>query len=151
MTLELSISDRNAALEAVATNHADHVIRVYDDSGTTPASPSDAIDGASVLLGTFTESDDGSTGLNMEATAANGVLVKDTGEVWKSTLVASGTPAFYRYSALSDTGGSSTTEPRVQGTVGLVNADLLVSSLSWVSGDEKTIDSYAWGQPEEAS
>lgn len=147
MGFELSIPTRNAALNAAATLHSGHCIRVY--SGAVPASPSDSI-GAAVLLGTFTKDDDGVTGLTMAAAAVNGVLQKNAAEVWLSTLVATGTAAFYRMSALADAGGASTTEPRIQGTVGIVNADLLLSNVDFVLGNEKRIDSYAWGQPESA-
>lgn len=147
MGLELSIPTRNAVLQAAATLHSGDFIRVF--SGTVPASPSDAL-GSATLLGIFTKDDDGVTGLTMAATAVNGVLQKNSAEVWLSTLVGTGTASFYRMSAAGDTGGASTTEPRVQGTVGIVNADLLFSSVDFVSGNEKRIDSYAWGQPENA-
>ena len=150
MGFEISIPTRNAALEAVATLHSGHVIRVFDCSGSIPTSPSAAWSGFT-LLGIFTESDDGSTGLTMEASATNGVLEKNSGELWQSTVIADGTAEWYVMSSISDTGGSSTTEPRVTGTVGVVNADLLFSSVDWSIDDEKRIDTYVWGQPEDAS
>ncbi|HBA73477.1 MAG TPA: hypothetical protein DCZ63_15180 [Geobacter sp.] len=148
---ELGIPDRNAALLAVAALHRGvSVIRVYGNNAAMPSSPGDAI-GAATLLAVFTEADDGSTGLSMALTAANGVLLKDSGEVWMATVIANGTATFYRKSALADAGGASITEPRVQGSVGVVNADLLFSTVDWIIGDEKRIDSYAWGQPEQAA
>jgi len=121
MGFEISIPTRNAALEAAAALHAGHCIRVYADDAAIPASPGDAV-GAATLLAIFTKDDDGITGLTMAATAVNGVLQKNSAEVWLTTIAATGTAAFYRMSSLADAGGASTTEPRVQGTVGIVNA-----------------------------
>jgi hypothetical protein len=95
-------------------------------SGTVPASADDAL-GSAVLLCTITESDDGTTGLTF-GTPVNGVIPKTTSEVWEGTNVASGTASFWRLETSSDTGASSTTEHRVQGTIGSVGTDMLASN-----------------------
>jgi hypothetical protein len=75
------------------------------------------------------------------------VLVKATAEVWSGTCAASGTATFYRFVSLTDDGTSSTTFKRMQGTVGVVGADLLVSSTSFVSANLRQINSFAAGMP----
>ena len=90
------------------------------------------------------------TGINFEATPASGILSKATAETWLGTLVASGDYSFYRFSSLADTGIESTTEKRVQGTIGVLNEDLLVSSISKTIGTEQRIDSYYIGMPASA-
>lgn len=122
------------------------VIRMY--SGPVPAT-ADAALGAAVLMCTISNNGTG-TGLTFEPTPASGIVSKATAEVWLGTLVASGTYSFYRFSALTDTGEESTTEKRAQGTIGLLNDDLIVGSLTKTAGDEQRIDYYAIGMPASA-
>lgn len=75
-------------------------------------------------------------------TAANGVIAKTSGEVWSGTNVATGTATHFRIVAPGDTGAASTTEPRQQGTVGLIGADLNLSSVLLTSGAPQSIDHY---------
>jgi len=122
------------------------VIRMY--SGTEPAT-ADAALGAASLMVTISNNGAG-TGINFEATPASGILSKATAETWLGTLVASGDYSFYRFSSLTDAGLESTTEKRVQGTIGVLNEDLLVSSISKTIGTEQRIDSYYIGMPASA-
>lgn len=122
------------------------VIRMY--SGTEPAT-ADAALGAAVLMVTISNNGAG-TGINFEVTPASGILSKATAETWLGTLEASGDYSFYRFSSLTDDGLESTTEKRVQGTIGVLNEDLLVSSISKTIGTEQRIDSYYIGMPASA-
>ena len=122
------------------------VIRMY--SGTEPAT-ADASIGTATLMVTISNNGAG-TGINFEATPASGILSKATAEVWLGTLVATGNYSFYRFSSLTDDGSESLVEKRVQGTIGVLNEDLLVSSVSKTLGDEQRIDSYAIGMPASA-
>jgi len=119
------------------------VIKVY--AGTEPAD-ADASIGAATLLVTISNNDTG-TGINFDATPTSGVLVKAPAEVWSGTCAASGTATFYRFVSLADDGTSSTTFKRMQGTVGVVGADLLVSSTAFVSANLRQINSFAAGMP----
>ena len=109
-------------------------------SGPVPAAADDAIDGSSVVLATFTESHDGTTGLTFEATAADGVLTKTAAEAWESIAAATGTATFFRFYDSADDGAtSSTTAKRVQGTLGTTSAsDAQLVSTSITSG--QTLD-----------
>ena len=119
------------------------VIRMY--SGTEPAT-ADASIGTATLMVTISNNGAG-TGISFEAAPVAGILSKLSTETWLGTLVANGTYSFYRFSAIADTGAESTTEKRVQGTIGILNEDLIVASLTKVATDEQRIDSYAIGMP----
>lgn len=115
------------------------VIRVY--GGTAPASADDAI-GAAPLLCTISVDGDG-TGVTLDATASGGVITKNTSEVWTGDVTASGTATFFRMEFAADTGAFSTTAVRMQGTVGLVGADLNFSSTNLTLGDARRINYFA--------
>jgi hypothetical protein len=72
--------------------------------------------------------------MNFEALPVGGMLVKSTTEVWSGINVATGTAAFYRIAPSTDTGVLSTTAPRLQGSVGLLGTDLILSNIALVSG-----------------
>jgi hypothetical protein len=114
------------------------VIYIYD--GTPPASGDAALAGNTLLC--VISNDAAGTGINMAAAASSGVLGKESSEVWRGLIVANGTATFYRYASLSDDGLLSTVEKRLQGTVGVLAADLIFSNVNFVSGNYKTIDSF---------
>lgn len=110
-----------------------------------PATADAAITGSHTLL--WTVYGDGiSAGLNL-GTASGGVIGKDAGETWAGTVVATGNAVFCRFVGASDTGAASTTEPRLQGTVGVAGADLNLSSIALTSGETKQINYVAIGLP----
>lgn len=145
MSFKISTGLRNHMLAtgSVKAGMDGGVIKIY--AGTEPAD-ADAAIGAATLLVTISNNDTG-TGITFDATPTSGVLVKSTSEVWSGTCVANGTGAFYRFVSLADDGTSSTTFKRMQGTVGVVGADLLVSSTTFVSSNLRQINSYAAGMP----
>lgn len=117
-------------------------IKIY--AGTPPDSADDAISGPT-LLDTISNNSTG-TGLTF-GTAADGALPKNPAETWSGTASASGTATFYRLVAASDTAAASTTEPRIQGTIGSSGADLNMSTLTLVSGTGYPIDSFSVAIP----
>jgi hypothetical protein len=65
-----------------------------------------------------------------------------------ATIAATGTAATARIVAVSDTGAAvTTTQPRIQGTVGTSGADFIVSSTSFVSGGQISITSLVYNHP----
>lgn len=94
--------------------------------GTAPASADDS-EGAAPLLVTLTVNGSGG-GLNFDTTASNGALSKAPGELWKGEVAATGNATWFRFVASGDTGASSTTEARVQGTIGAAAADMLIAN-----------------------
>jgi hypothetical protein len=112
------------------------VIKIY--SGTAPATADAGIPGGSVLLLTYSLNGAGG-GLSFDASAADGTLQKNQAEVWQGVIAASGTPSFFRMQQTSDAGSDSVALVRLQGTVGIQDADMVVSNTTWTSGDERKL------------
>jgi UDP-N-acetylglucosamine enolpyruvyl transferase len=118
-------------------------LKIY--AGTVPAD-ADASIGSATLLCTVSVNSTG-TGITFASTASGGTIVKNSGEVWSGVNVATGTATFYRLVAAGDTGASSTTEARVQGTVATSGADLNLTSTSLTSAATQSIDYYSLTLP----
>jgi len=125
------------------------VLRVY--SGSQPTNADSAASGT--LLAQFTV--DGGTFVHGTATnginwdnAASAVISKAAAETWKSTAVATGTAGWFRFCANpTDSGGASTTLPRVDGTVGTSGADMLLVTTAITSTYVYYINSSALTLP----
>lgn len=140
MSLKVSTGLRNKMLDTSPLRTALNLgfLKLY--SGTVPASADDAL-GAAVLLVTISVTG-GGTGLTFEAAAVAGILSKESTEVWQGTIGVSGTPTFFRFVAPGDTGALSTTESRLQGSVGVLGADLNLSSVSLLASSVQTINHF---------
>ncbi len=144
MALKFSTAFRNDLLDTndLATLF-DGTIKVY--AGTVPAD-ADASLGGATLLCEYSLNDTGDP-LSMDTTAAGGALGKAPAEVWSGTAGATGTATFFRYEESGDTGGASTSERRIQGTVGGAGSDLFVTSTSYVDTTLYTIDYFSISIP----
>lgn len=146
MTTKLSTGLRNKMLDtgSLKSRLALGFIKLY--SGAEPASADAAVTGT--LLCTISVSGNG-TGLSLDTSAASGVLAKSA-EVWSGAIVATGVAGYYRFSAAGDTGAASTTEERIQGSVGLAGADLNLSNTTLTTNASltaQTIDYYVVSLP----
>lgn len=117
-------------------------IRIF--GGTAPVTADDAETGTLLCEISVNSTGDGIT---MDTYAVSGVLMKNPAEVWSGVNTATSTATHYRHVAVGDTNGLSTTEARIQGTVGLSGADLNLSSVNLVSGATQTIDYYSIALP----
>ena len=149
MALNYSTGFKNAVLDtgSVKGTFDDGFITIY--SGTIPAD-ADASIGAAVALVTYSDAGAapaGGTGLDLEATAVAGAIAKAAAQVWSGTAGNTGTAAFFRYEQLADTGAASTTEIRIQGTVGGGGADLFVTSTTFTSAISYTLDMFSLSIP----
>jgi hypothetical protein len=145
--MKVSTGFRNGLLAAggsVKTLLDGKVIKIF--GGPVPAS-ADADIGAATLLVTITEGGDGSTGLTLEAAAVDGVIAKNSGEVWQGEVATGGTATFFRICTLADTNGTSTTAVRAQGTVALVGADMNISNPALVALAIQRVDYFVIGMP----
>jgi hypothetical protein len=120
------------------------VMRIY--SGVEPQTADDAL-GAAVLLVTITGGGDGSTPLTFETNAVDGVLSKNSGQVWEGTAVANGTATFCRLAPTADAGGFSTTAVRIQGDAGLAGRFLNLTSTAIVTGAVQRIGNLSVAVP----
>ncbi len=119
-------------------------VKLY--AGPVPADADAALAGGNTLLCTVSVNSSG-TGLTFDPAAVNGVIVKNVSEVWSGVNAASGTATFYRHVTPSDTGALSTTEARLQGTVGLAGADMNISNNVLVAAATQALDYYAVAMP----
>lgn len=145
MTVKASTGLRNKMLDTASLDSilALGFIKIY--AGTVPDT-ADASLGSATLLCTISKDGLG-TGLSFEAAAVSGALAKLASETWQGTNVATGTATFYRHVTPSDTGASSTTEARLQGTIGLAGADMNLSGVGLVSGAIQGLDYYVVALP----
>lgn len=148
MAFKASTGLRNAILDtaSVKATLALGFINIY--SGPEPLTADDAIgsQGTNVLLCTISVSGGGG-GLSFDTAASAGSLAKAPAEVWKGTNVASGTASFYRHVAVGDTAASSTTEARIQGSIGTSGKELNLSDTGLTVGAEQSIDHYVVSHP----
>lgn len=142
MTFKVSTGLRNHMLVTGSVKSAldNGVIKIY--GGVVPASADDAVVQANSPLLCVISNNSTATGITLGAVAADGVITKNTGEVWSGVNVATGTPTFYRHVAAADTNASSSSEKRVQGEIALLGKEFDISSLSLTAGATQTIDFY---------
>lgn len=112
-------------------------LKIY--AGSAPATADAATTGT--LLCTVSNNSTG-TGLTFDASAASGTLPKNSGETWSGTNGATGTATHYRLVAVGDTGALSTTEARIQGTIGTGGTDMVVGSVALVNGATFTVNYF---------
>ena len=141
MGIQVSTGLRNGLLDSNSFKDALDGGLLYIYSGTPPASVNDALSG-NTLLSTISLSGGGS-GINFEPNAVAGVLSKAAAETWQGTNAASGTATFFRFcEAGGDPSAASSTEQRIQGSVGVAGADLNLSSVSLTAAATQTIDFF---------
>jgi hypothetical protein len=114
------------------------VVRIY--SGAVPANAGAAL-GAAVLLSEINSA--ALNGLHLDPVPVNGFVYKDSSEVWSDLAnAAGGLATFYRHVLVADDGTESTSALRVQGSVGLLNADMILKYTTLVIGEPQPITSY---------
>jgi hypothetical protein len=99
-------------------------------SGAVPTT-ADASLGAAVLLCTV---DNAGSAVNLDTAASGGTIAKKPSETWAGVNVATGTASFYRFQKTADDGTSSTTQPRIQGTIGIGGTDMVLGDTTLTSG-----------------
>lgn len=119
------------------------VIKIF--SGIEPAN-ADAAIGAATLLCTISVNGTG-TGVTIGVSAASGAVTKNPSEVWIGDVLVSGQASFWRMQKPADDNSNSTSAPRLQGTVGLIGADLNFSSINLISGDARRINNFVASIP----
>lgn len=150
MALRLSTALRNALLGLAADDGslkdlmADGIIEIY--SGSQPADANAAETGTKLVRITvgsaaFT-SGVATNGLEL-GVAASGSIAKAAAETWSGVGLATGTAGWFRwYANTVVTGLVTTTGLRMDGTCGTSGAQLILSSVSIVTGATITIDSF---------
>lgn len=119
-------------------------IKLYD--GPIPSSADSALSGNSLLVEIKVKTT--GAGLTFESAAPSGVLVKSLSEIWESDVIAGGTPTFFRFVKGADTGVASTSEVRIQGSVGLAGTDMQISSATLIISAPQKLDYFNVAMPE---
>lgn len=140
MAFQVSTALRNHMLDTGSFKSAMDLgfLKLYE--GAVP-SDADASLGAAGLLCTLSVDGLG-TGLTWEAAAVSGVISKTVSETWQGQNTDSGTATFFRFVQPADTGVASTTELRIQGLIGLVGAELNLSSVTLTVGAVQTVNHF---------
>lgn len=122
-----------------ATVFAGGSIRVFSGAPTTSADMAET----GVLLGIISKNGDG-TGLVLSAFPTY-VSMPGT-DRWMYTALASGTAGHFRLVAPGDTGALSTTQPRVNGTIGVAfsGSDMEWDSVTVAAGATYSLDSFVY-------
>ena len=142
MSLKLSTGLRNGMLDANPFKTLLDASRLKIYSGSPPAN-ADAAEGTLLVSIGSAHAD---THCHFLASAVAGVLSKDA-NVWSGVASATGTATHFRLVVNTDTGVLSTTEIRMQGTIGTSGADLNMSSVAIVSATTQTVDTFDLTMP----
>ena len=143
-TFLISTGLRNKLLgtDSLKSALAGGFIHIYGcDPANVPTSADDAIGAAHTLLVTL-YGDGSANGLNL-GIPADGIISKDPGEMWSGQILETGTARFFRYVGPADTGASSSTEPRLQGTVARVGGHLNLAKVDLVAGETQALSFVA--------
>lgn len=147
MTARLSTGLRNAMLTGGSSGGFKGALNlgfIAFYSGPQPLTADSAASGT--LLGTVSVDGTG-TGLTLQ-NAASGTVAKTTSENWKMNGVAAGTAGWFRYyPAGGNPASASTTEARLDGSLGTANADINVSNISILVGTPVTVDQFSFTIP----
>jgi hypothetical protein len=142
MSLKLSTGLRNGMLDANPFKTLLDASRLKIYSGSPPADADQAEGTELVDIG----SDAGDTHCHFLASAVAGVLSK-AADIWSGVAGATGTASHFRLVVNTDTGVLSTTEIRLQGTIGTSGADLNMSSVAIVISATQTVDTFDLTMP----
>lgn len=115
----------------------------YIYAGTPPATAGTAIT-TQTLLGTV--KGPAAAKLSLAATPTNGVISKDA-DAWEATIsnVSALAATFYRFQRYDDNNAADTgdgTRPRVQGTIGAGDFDMVVGDPALVDGSTFPVDFF---------
>lgn len=148
MSLKASTGLRNALLVtgSLKSRLDGGFLKIYSNAVAAPATADAAIPGGAVLLCTISVNSTG-TGITMAATATDGVVEKTAAETWSGVNAATGTASWYRHVGSADDGTLSTTQPRLQGSVGTTAADLILASVALTNAQTTTVPNYAVALP----
>lgn len=151
MALRLSTGLRNGMLNSTGFTEAFNDGTIYIYSGPQPSSADDAVQGTLLLQITVNNgawsAGSPTNGLGFDA-PSNGVVSKAAAEVWRGLGVADGTAGWFRLVGnAADAGGSSTSLPRLDGSVAISGGDMSLSSVTIVTSAPTTIDTFQFTLP----
>lgn len=144
--MKRSTAMRSALLAAFKTQFDGSIIGIF--SGPVPTTADAALSPTDHVLLCAISKEGNGTGVTFDSDTSQGVLVKNPSELWKGEVRNGGTATFFRmFKMADDQTAASTVLPRLQGTVGLLDADLNLSSVDFVPGNERRLKTFTVAVP----
>ncbi len=112
-------------------------IKIY--SGDAPSSADGAVTGTLICIISLNST---ATGFTL-GTASGGIIAKESTDILSGVALVSQVAGYYRHVAPGDSGAYSTSEPRIQGSISTVGAEMNLSSVNIALGATQTIDFYS--------
>lgn len=147
MTIRASTGLRNRLLDTGALKSIFNLGFLNLYSGPVPGSADDAIVGGTHQMLCALSNNNTATGITLASSASGGAITKNLSETWSHAAAYSGTATFYRLVSSSDTAASSTTEARLQGTVGTSGADLNLATVTLTATTVYAVDTFSISLP----
>lgn len=113
------------------------VLQLY--GGSVPSGPDESVSGNDLLCEILADGNP----LTFESGSTVPLLTKNLSEIWQGDVQTAGVATFFRLVKPSDTGGLSTSEVRIQGTVGGPAADLTISNPGLAQGATQRVEFFA--------
>lgn len=114
-------------------------------TGSQPASADYAETGSKLVRVTLNSGDLATAGLTF-GTAAAGVLPKSA-SVWSGVIALAGIAGYFRLYGTGGTSGSSASEVRIDGNVGVSGSDLVLANTNLVLSSTFTVDTFSLEVP----
>lgn len=147
LSFSRALADEILGTSDFATAMSPFFIRLY--RGTIPVNADPALPAAEAAIVPgdliIEYSDNGTaTGLTWD-TPADGIIAVPASTVVSGTAGLTDSATFFRIVLGTDTGAASTTELRIQGTVGLVGTDMVLGSTAFTSSVADTLPAVRIG------
>ena len=124
-----------------AAFHGTSRISLY--AGAEVANADAAASGATLLCTILSSA----SPLEFEAAVTGGIVTKATAQTWSGTNAASGTATWFRVEITTDDRSTSTSALRLQGSIGTVVGDMVMTNPVLVSGNTKAIENFRMAVP----
>lgn len=112
--------------------------------GGAEAADADAAATGATLLCTILAS---GSPLQFETAVTGGIVTKAAAQTWSGVNAATGAATWFRVEATTDDRTASTTALRLQGSIGTVLGDMIMTNPNLVSGATKTIENFRMAVP----
>ena len=123
------------------------IIDIYPNSVAMPAKANDSVAAGATKLGTVTKGgvsavgDPSAYSMHFGEPTVTGTIDKSSSEVWQFTAGASGIAGWFRLRLATDTGETSNTAFRIDGTIG-VNGDAVIITTDIVANNIYTFSRF---------
>lgn len=114
-------------------------------SGGQPTTADLAETGVKLVRISISSGTDSTCGLTF-GTAAAGIIPKSA-DVWSGSILAAGVAGYFRLYGTAGTSGSSASEIRIDGNVGVSGSDMVLANSTLTAGATLTVDTFSLEVP----